>query len=309
MKLPPSRLGLSGHAFSDWTPESLLSLMTTRLGIRALDYWPVNRGSLDMPAYADLLQSYDVHVYCVNAPSTGGRLMAPGETGEAQATLLNAISEAEALGAPYVQFYTGVPEWPEFVTVVKTLARYLAPVLDRAAQAGVMLLLENNLDQRGEDIFRLNPSRTPEMVFVVLEEIGSPIVRLSYDPCNFYTVGAEGYPYAYELLKPYIVNVHMKDCVRYSPLVYSGAAEQQKLLTDSASGPHLPVPVGQGAINWDGILRKLAADGYDGWLTLDPFSLPAPLIAWCEESLAYLLPRIAGHDSLAGMAAYQGELS
>jgi sugar phosphate isomerase/epimerase len=280
------RLGLSGHAFADFAPERLLETMTARFGIRSLDYWPFNRGTLELPAYGELLERFGVSVYVVNAPSTSGRLMAPGQTRQAQESLLAAIEEAQALGAPYVQMYTGVPEWPEYLTVVKTFARDLAPVLDRAAQAGVTLLLENNLDQRGEDTRGLNPSRSPEMVLAVLEEVDSPYFKVSYDPCNFYAIGAEGFPYAYDLLKPYIANVHLKDCVRYSPLLHAEAG--QKLLTDVTGGPHLPVPVGQGAINWSGILRRLEADRYGGRLTLDPFSVPELLCEWCEQSLHFL---------------------
>lgn len=283
-----ARLGLSGHAFEGWPPEQLVETMTGRFGIQALDYWPWNRGRLEISAYRDLLEQYGACVYVVNAPSTTGRLLAPGQTHQAQEALRAAIDEAVALHAPYVQFYTGVPEWPDFLTVVKMFAHEFSPVLERAIELGITLLLENNLDQRSEDISRLNPSRSPEMVLAVLEEVGSPHLRLSYDPCNFCTIGAEGFPYAYDLLEPYIVNVHIKDCVRYSPLLHAGATEHQKLLIDAVGGPHLPVPVGQGAINWDGILRRLRNGEYDGWLTLDPFSRPELLVTWCDESLRFL---------------------
>jgi sugar phosphate isomerase/epimerase len=286
------RLGLSGHAFEGWSPERLLEVMTARFGVHSLDYWPWNRGTLEIPAYRELLEQSGVGVYVVNAPSTVGRLMAPGQTFPAQESVMAAVDEAVALRAPYVQFYTGVPERPDFLTVVKVFARELAPVLAHAAQADVTLLLENNLDQRGEDRCGLNPSRSPEMVLAVLEEVDSPYLRMSYDPCNFYTVGAEGFPYAYELLERFIANVHIKDCVHYSPLLHAGATEHQKLLIDAAGGPHLPVAVGQGAINWDGILRRLRMTGYDGWLTLDPFSRPEPLVSWCDASLRFLAPRI-----------------
>jgi sugar phosphate isomerase/epimerase len=282
------RLGLAGHGVPSWSPESLLEMATSRLSVHALDYWPWNRGSLSLPEFRKLLEKFHVEVYVVNVPSQVARAgLADQETVMTRA-LLDAIDDAVALGAPFVQFYTGVELRPEFLTTAKMLARLLQPALEQAQQRGVTLLMENNLDQRGDDPLALNPSRRPEMVLAVMEEVNSPHLGLCYDPCNFYAVGAEGFPYAYQLLKRHIRNVHIKDCVRYSPLLHYDKARTQKLLVDSISGAHLPVPVGQGAVNWDGILRQLEADEYRGWLTLDPFATEATFTDWCVSSVEFL---------------------
>lgn len=287
-EFPSSHLAISGHAWRDWAPEALLQTLVDRLDIRVLDYWPWNRGDLEIDRYLELLDQFGVEIRVVNVPGAHGRLCAPGETDQAQAALLAGIDEAVALKAPYVQFYTGVPEWPEFVTVVKTLARDLRPLLAHAEERGITLLLENNVDQRGEDHQGLNPSRRPEMVLAVLEEVDSPRLRLACDPCNFCAAGYEGFPYAYELLQPWIECIHLKDCARFSSLLHQDAPNADHLFIDVLGGPFLPVPMGQGALNWNGVLHRLARDGFAGWLTLDPFSSPNALLDWCLESLSYL---------------------
>lgn len=301
-RLRSNQLGLAGHGVPNWSPEQLLNLASSQLAIHALDYWPWNRGTLSIPQYRDLLSRFDIQVYVVNVPSSVARAGIPGQESLVTQVLSDAIDEAVALDAAFVQFYTGVGPWAEFLTTAKMLARQLRPALERAAEVGVTLLLENNLDQRGEDPSGLNPSRRPEMVLTVMEQADSPYLGLCYDPCNFYTVGAEGFPYAYELLKPYIRNVHVKDCVCYSPLLHNEKAKNQKLLVDSITGPHLPVVVGEGAVNWGGILRRLEADGYEGWVTLDPFETEETFTEWCIASARFLSDYIRfPHSGPAGV--------
>jgi len=291
------RVAISGHAWRDWEPEPMLQVLAGQLGITTLDYWPWNRGTLSVDEYRALLARYGVTLSVINVPGAHGRLGAPGQMVQAQEALVAAIDEAVALQAEYVQFYTGVPEWPEFLTVVKTLVRDLRPVLERAEAAGITLLLENNVDQRLEDRQGLNPSRRPEMVRATMEEASSPRLRLAYDPCNFHVAGYEDYPYAYDLLKPWIANVHLKDCARFSPLVHAEAMNHDHLFVDVLGGAFLPVPVGLGTLNWDGILHRLDQDGYAGWLTLDPFTSSDALIEWCTQSLAYLERHVEIRDA------------
>jgi sugar phosphate isomerase/epimerase len=288
MTLPTTSFAISGHAWRDWPPETLLRTLAERLDIHYLDYWRWNRGDLEISRFRELLARWSVGISVVNVPGSAGRLGSPGQTVQAQEALLAGIDEAVALGAGYVQFYTGVPERPEFLTDVKTLARDLRSALERAQEHGIILLLENNVDQRMEDHQGLNPSRRPEMVLATLEEVGSPQLRLAYDPCNFHAAGYEAYPYAYDLLKSWIDNIHLKDCTQFSPLLHQGAPNHDHLFVDVLGGDFLPVPVGQGALNWTGVLQRLERDGYVGWITLDPFTSPAVLLDWCEHSLQYL---------------------
>ena len=84
------------------------------------------------------------------------------------------------------------------------------------------------------------------------DAIGSPRVRLLYDPGNcLYDPGRETpYPDGYEAVRPRLAHVHVKDAVR------EGAESRC-------------VKVSTGGVDWPALLKRLKADGYDGWLSLE----------------------------------------
>jgi len=287
------RIGIAGHCFQGFAPEELLELLSNRWCVSALDYWPWNGGDLDVEEYVYLAEKHGVEIFVVNLPSSVGRLCDPGSEAAARRELLNSIDLARELGAPFVQFYTGVPARPDFYNTVKLLCAQLAPIVEKAEHAAVTLVIENNLDQRGEDTYRLNPSRSPELLLATIEALGSSRLKVCYDPCNFYTVGIEGFPYAYDLLRPHVVNVHVKDCRRFVKVWHEDLPYAEHLLIDSSEGAFLPTDVGLGAVNWRGILERLGKDGYEGWLTLDPFTVPEKAVEWCDRSLAFMKEVIA----------------
>ncbi len=278
----PPKIGLSGHAFSAQAPHAFLRTLTAEFGLRHLDFWPANQGELSLGEYGRLLERHGVQVYSVNVPGSRGRL-GGSEGSEAAPGVLEGIATAQQLGAAFVQFYIAPPTDP--ATAVAVLAEQLAPLLEAAARAGVTLTFENNLDQKGEDPYARNVARLPETCLALLQAVDSPHLRFNLDPTNFLTVGQEGFPYAYERLRPHLAGVHVKDAVRYSAQVYPDAVPRQKLLTDAIGGSFLPVAAGEGAVNWDGLLRRLRADGFAGWLTLDPFSNADLLPDICRRSL------------------------
>ena len=127
-------------------------------------------------------------------------------------------------------------------------------------------------------------TRRPERMRELVERINSPHFRLTFDACNFYFAGVEPYPYAYELLQDYIVYVHLKDGARYDPRRYG---DRVLRFTDH-SGEYVCLPLGQGAINYQGLLTRLKADGYTGFLTLEPHVEPERVAETYQQMLAYL---------------------
>jgi sugar phosphate isomerase/epimerase len=283
------KLGLSGHHFIGLEPEELLKLMTEQYQIHYLDYWPINNGDLSLSVFQKLLEKYKVSLYTVNVLSSEGRLLSPNEEESAKKAIIKGIEQASQLGAKYVQFYTGTPEFGSHISVVDHFLVEMSPLIKEAEKRGVVLVMENNLDQRGEDANELNPSRRPDVLKDIFEKANSPFFKMAYDPCNFYTTANESFPYAYDLLKPHIINVHLKDCKRYSPVLHGNSAYAAKLLKDTLGGPFLPTPVGQGAINWKGIIDRIESEETNiEWYTVDPFVFNEKLNTWCEESLDYI---------------------
>lgn len=287
-RLPRDELALSTHGFQSWSPDALLRRVSDVYALRVLDYWPAARGERSPEAYRETLDAAGLSVLTVNAQPSYGRLCTPGEHDEATAEIVRAIDEAGILGARFVQLYTGVPSYAPYATVPEVFARELDAALAAARRAGVTLLLENNLDQRGEDPHARNPSREIHMLEAVLSRVNDEHLGLTFDPGNFLAVGEEPFPLAYEVLRPWIRNVHLKDPRRYRPHLHALSPWAEKPFTDGREGAFLSVPVGQGAVPWDALVRRFLSDGYGGAWTVDPFCSPGTIDRWCQESLAFL---------------------
>jgi 3-dehydroshikimate dehydratase len=109
----------------------------------------------------------------------------------------------------------------------------------RAQAEGVILLHENEKDIYGDTIDRCVD---------LLQSIGSEHLRAVLDPANFLQCNQEPYPDAYERLQPWLEYVHVKDVRADGTLTVAG----------------------DGAAHWPELLQRLRADGYNGFLSLEP---------------------------------------
>ena len=101
---------------------------------------------------------------------------------------------------------------------------------------------------------------------------------------NFYNAGIEGFPYAYELVREHIFQMHAKDSARYLPQVHG----EQKRVLHRAGGNVVCVPLGTGAVNWPGLADRLLRDGYAGPICLEPHNLPEEMAPGMELDAAFL---------------------
>lgn len=136
----------------------------------------------------------------------------------------------------------GFDFWKSGATVAERAAKY-APIVEICAGYGVYCIIENEPTTHGG---------SPEKVLELVKAIDSPWVKLLFDPGNtpFYADGARPYPDDYELVKPQMMHVHIKDAVR-------------------ENGEGRAVCVGTGVVDYPGILRALKRDGYDGYMCLE----------------------------------------
>lgn len=280
-------LSISGHWFRECSLGQLLNLLRTELGVSSVGLWPHNYAGLTSEEIRAALREEDAHAYALNVPSTEWRLNTGSDPESAQMAIIEALQLAYDLGSGLVQTYCGTQPAANIATSVEVFADELRPCVLEAERLGVVLAVENNLDQKHEDPAGTNPSRAPESLLDVAKTVSSPNFGVVYDACNFLAVGEEPFPGPYELLREHIVSVELKDVVRYRHGLH-GKAESLHLLNDGIEGAFLPVPVGQGALNTDGLLRRLANDSYDGPLVLDPFARGAALLPYCASSLAYI---------------------
>jgi sugar phosphate isomerase/epimerase len=109
-----------------------------------------------------------------------------------------------------------------------------------AKGSGITLLHENEKGIYGEDA---------EHCLDLMKTLNCDYVKAIFDPANFVQSNVETFPHAYELLKDYIVYMHIKDAV------YSD---------------HHVEPAGYGDGRLKDILSALYDRGFDGYLSLEP---------------------------------------
>lgn len=164
---------------------------------------------------------------------------------------------------------------PEGALPAETLAPYFKRPVEILQRRGKTLLLEADPS--------VNTSNHAALARLV-RAIGAPCVRAIFDPgnCLYDPLGESPFPDGYEAIRPWFAHVHIKDAVREG--------------TDSRC-----VKVGAGQVGYPALLRRLAADGYDGWLSMEThYRLDAKLT---EEQLR----RPGGADFSAGGAAATAE--
>ena len=122
---------------------------------------------------------------------------------------------------------------------------YFRRASELAGAAGCRLAIEN------EPGFLCDSgSRTHTMI----REVGSPHLGANWDPCNAYGTEETPYPDGYAAVRPSIFNVHVKD-------TRSGALIEC-------------VPVGEGAVDWEGQLSALVRDRPVEHITIETHCLP-----------------------------------
>ena len=156
-----------------------------------------------------------------------------------------AITVAQALQTPYIRIFSFYPPAASDRGAVNPaeyrdeVLRRLREMTARARAAAVILLHENEKDIYGDTITRCVD---------LLQGINDAHFQAVFDPANFIQCGQTPYPDAYEAVRPWLRYVHVKD----------------------ARSDGSVVPAGEGVSHWPELLQRLRADGYNGFLSLEP---------------------------------------
>jgi sugar phosphate isomerase/epimerase len=155
--------------------------------------------------------------------------------------LPRAIAIAKKLGTKYIRVFSFWREkdpnqyMPEIVAHLKKAAVV-------AEKEGVLLLQENENACNGG---------YAEEVAEIVRRVGSPAMRVLWDPGNENYGGRNCYPEGYEKVKGLFAHVHLKDSVV------------------GKDGKTACVPIGQGKTPLKEQIRALEKDGYQGLYTLE----------------------------------------
>lgn len=178
-----------------------------------------------------------------------------------EADILRVIEAADFLGAKYIRIYGGNyaasdtdPDGKKWETLVQSMRR----LGDAAEKHGVKLVIENHFNTMtvsAEESIRLS------------REIDHPAVGILYDQANLAFTGKEDYKIAIPLQQEKVYYMHVKD-LKFKE-------NQTGFVSSDVSHPKeeernvITRIVGEGELDWPGILRMVKEYGYDGWLSLE----------------------------------------
>ena len=128
----------------------------------------------------------------------------------------------------------------------------MRPPVEVAESAGVQLVVE---------ILLKGMVTSGKLAMKLIEEIGSPALKVLWDPCNALYFNEKAYPDGYEAMQPkYLGHVHIKDAIVDIPSATMDITE-----------------VGKGDMSQylDRIAKRLKADQYGGHIFLENIHRPA----------------------------------
>ena len=287
------RIGLSSVEYRKSSLEEVLRNLDS-YGVRATELVARKNISKEtVPQAKRLLSHYRIVPNAVSAFTKLNEVV--HERVEETQQLINESLELAALvGAPYTITYFGTNALLDDDEAIERYVRFIQPCLRQAQETGVTLLIDNLFDVVPPEIpdsFRQryrsgDVTRTAQGCRRLLEAVGSPWFQFNYDPGNFLCSGEEPYPYAYEILKGYIRSIHLKDAVKYDRDLHGDPTDLN--LQRDLRGDSLCVAIGAGAVNYDALLKRLKADGYQGSMILECHTGDRRLDAAIKDSLTYL---------------------
>ncbi|MGB7962969.1 MAG: sugar phosphate isomerase/epimerase [Propionicimonas sp.] len=152
-----------------------------------------------------------------------------------------AVEVAPFFGAPYIRMFSFfIPEADDPDSHRDEVMRRTRAFVDLAEAGGVTMLHENE-----KDIFGDIPRRVVDLVTTM----ESPNFRAIFDPANYVQCGIRPVDEALPAVRPYTDYIHIKD---------AKAADSSV------------VPAGQGDSQVRELLRSLHADGYYGFVSIEP---------------------------------------
>ncbi|MDT5037172.1 MAG: hypothetical protein QOE03_2357 [Micromonosporaceae bacterium] len=223
------------------------------LGLRYAELrsaWRVNILDLEpdqLGAMKKTLAAHDLKVSSIGSPI--GKIFIDEDFPTHLDRMRHAVDVARFFDAPYVRIFSF------FLRPDANPADHRDEVIDRmralarvAEDAGLILLHENE-----KNIYGDVPSRCLDIV----RSVGSPHLRLAWDPANFVQVGVRPYTDGYAILRPHVEYVQIKDAL-------------------TANGTVVPAGNGDGEVART--LRALRDDGFDGFFSLEPHLSTATVV-------------------------------
>ena len=150
------------------------------------------------------------------------------------------VKTAKMLDSKYIRIFSFYHEGGEWTADERAeIISRLKKMISYAAENDIVLLHENEKDIYGD---------TAERCLDLMKELYCENFKAVFDPANFVQCETDTKK-AYEMLKPYIHYMHIKDAL-------------------NSSGRVVPAGMGDGNVKY--ILSELLNGGFDGFLSLEP---------------------------------------
>lgn len=237
---------LSGFADEiDAAPDKQFEVLT-ELGIRHVEFrsaWDTNVLDLSDEQIAEikrLLAEYGVALSAVGSPI--GKVSVVDDFDEHLRRFERAIWVAHELGAPFIRIFSFYPptKGEDPAPHRDEVLRRMSALTARVKGEDLVLGHENDLGLYGN---------VPDRCIDLVESLGADELRLVWDPANFVLSGVRPFTDAFARLRPYLAYLQIKDAVAETGQV---------------------VPAGEGDGEIPETVRALAADGFDGFFSMEP---------------------------------------
>lgn len=232
--------------FSDEIASDIVTQfeVLNRLGIRYFEPRGINGKNIsslrtdEVNELKAVMREYGIEASSIGSPV--GKVKLSDGFDEHFGLFRRTVNTAKILGTRYIRifsFYHDNTEWSEEerTEVLKRLAR----MIEYAVDNDVILLHENEKDIYGD---------TGERCMDLMSELYCDNFKAVFDPANFVQCGTDTKK-AYDMLRPYVEYMHIKDAVMGSGRV---------------------VPAGFGGGNLSYIVTDFIKNGSGGFLSLEP---------------------------------------
>jgi sugar phosphate isomerase/epimerase len=224
---------------------SLQCTIAAELGLRYVEVrsaWGTNILDLDdgqLSRVRETLGVYGLKVSSIGSPI--GKISIDDEFPPHLERMRHAVEVAKTLEAPYIRIFSFfIPEGTDPDSRRDEVLSRMEDLADVAADSDVILVHENEKDIYGD---------IPRRCLDIVTSVSSPNLRLAWDPANFVQVGVRPFTEGYEMLRPHVSYIQIKDA----------------LLTN---GTVVVAGAGDGEVRET--VRTLQADGFDGFFSLEP---------------------------------------
>lgn len=211
------------------------------------------------------LDENDIHLSSVGSPI--GKILITQDFEDHFKLFCHTVNIAHVMEVPYIRMFSFfMPEGEDPEKYHDEVFRRVGRMADYAAKHNVILLHENEKEIYGDVADRCRK---------LMEEFYSDHFKAVFDFANFVQCHQDTKE-AYEMLKPYIEYVHVKDAEWESGQV---------------------VPAGHGDGNVKEILKELKESGYEGFLSLEPHLADFAGFSALENGKSEKKEKLTGEES------------